>query len=490
MNAKRIYVFGFLAIMFLALSCGDKTPNKEFTQAKQNIYWANEVNAKLYDEENLNTAKDLLYKAHEAFVINEKYDESVKLSKESLKFSKKAIEKSLPLFANEEMKKAKKEVIVAKKLYADGFDKKDFDLALSYIAKAEEDYKNNKYYSFEGEEFAYRKSQKAYKLLISAEMMARKEIPNLQKRIVSIEDILKEAAKYNANKYARDKYELANNSLNNAKDLLKDNNIRESIDKINESEKLAKDLLMLAKKMTADQKVKDASEVYNKAKNVKYAMEFKEELLSAEEALKSSQSEFGKENYEASMDFAEECISRSNAVILMSEKRAKEQEQKQEQEQEKEVATKDKKELSPKKVVVNSPTSPVKKDIVVSKPPLEVKDLGIEEKLKKLDNEYSKVIHKKVKTYRVVRRKRNTDCLWRIASYKRIYRNARLWPLIYSANQDKVKNPDLIFPGQILIIPPLPDFFKERVKAVLKEVRATNKVKNNTKNNTKKLDKK
>jgi len=85
--------------------------------------------------------------------------------------------------------------------------------------------------------------------------------------------------------------------------------------------------------------------------------------------------------------------------------------------------------------------------------------------------EYANTIHKKVKTYRVVRRRRNTDCLWRIASYKKIYNDARLWPLIYSANQDKIKNPDLIFPGQILVIPPLPDFFKERVEAILKEVR-------------------
>lgn len=45
------------------------------------------------------------------------------------------------------------------------------------------------------------------------------------------------------------------------------------------------------------------------------------------------------------------------------------------------------------------------------------------------------------------------DCLWRIAVYT--YNDARLWPLIYMANRDKIKDPDLIFPGQKLTIPPV-----------------------------------
>jgi hypothetical protein len=46
------------------------------------------------------------------------------------------------------------------------------------------------------------------------------------------------------------------------------------------------------------------------------------------------------------------------------------------------------------------------------------------------------------------------DCLWRIAHT--VYRNARLWPLIYVSNRDQIKDPDLIFPGQRFTIPPPP----------------------------------
>jgi hypothetical protein len=55
--------------------------------------------------------------------------------------------------------------------------------------------------------------------------------------------------------------------------------------------------------------------------------------------------------------------------------------------------------------------------------------------------------------YIVQYNKKNRDCLWRIA--EKMYRNARLWPLIYIANKDQIKDPDLIFPGQRFVIPPL-----------------------------------
>ena len=39
---------------------------------------------------------------------------------------------------------------------------------------------------------------------------------------------------------------------------------------------------------------------------------------------------------------------------------------------------------------------------------------------------------------------------------KHYYGNASKWRVIYEANQDKIKNPDLIHPGQEFIIPDVP----------------------------------
>jgi nucleoid-associated protein YgaU len=43
------------------------------------------------------------------------------------------------------------------------------------------------------------------------------------------------------------------------------------------------------------------------------------------------------------------------------------------------------------------------------------------------------------------------DSLSKIAQHQ--YGNANLWQKIYEANRDTIKNPDLIHPGQQLVIP-------------------------------------
>lgn len=51
------------------------------------------------------------------------------------------------------------------------------------------------------------------------------------------------------------------------------------------------------------------------------------------------------------------------------------------------------------------------------------------------------------RTYTVVR----GDCLWNIA--KKYYGNGSRYTKIYNANRDKIKNPSLIYPGQVFVIP-------------------------------------
>ena len=46
------------------------------------------------------------------------------------------------------------------------------------------------------------------------------------------------------------------------------------------------------------------------------------------------------------------------------------------------------------------------------------------------------------------------ESLWRIAEYDHIYGNPRLWPRIWHRNRKLIQDPDLIFPGWQLYIPP------------------------------------
>jgi nucleoid-associated protein YgaU len=46
------------------------------------------------------------------------------------------------------------------------------------------------------------------------------------------------------------------------------------------------------------------------------------------------------------------------------------------------------------------------------------------------------------------------DCLWNISKKKKIYDNPFMWPKIWQANRDQIKDPDIIRIGEHLKIPP------------------------------------
>ncbi len=43
--------------------------------------------------------------------------------------------------------------------------------------------------------------------------------------------------------------------------------------------------------------------------------------------------------------------------------------------------------------------------------------------------------------------------LWKIANSVAVYGDGSKWPEIYEANKDKINDPDLIYPGQLFVIP-------------------------------------
>jgi nucleoid-associated protein YgaU len=45
------------------------------------------------------------------------------------------------------------------------------------------------------------------------------------------------------------------------------------------------------------------------------------------------------------------------------------------------------------------------------------------------------------------------DALWSIAARKEVYGDPLLWPIIYRANRDQIKDPRQVYPGQTLNIP-------------------------------------
>ena len=77
------------------------------------------------------------------------------------------------------------------------------------------------------------------------------------------------------------------------------------------------------------------------------------------------------------------------------------------------------------------------------------------------------VVAPKAIDYTVVR----GDHLWGIAKKGVHYGNGHAWPMIYNANRDQIKNPDLIYPAQVFKVPNLSD----------EEMAKYNKIKSNYK---------
>ncbi len=59
-----------------------------------------------------------------------------------------------------------------------------------------------------------------------------------------------------------------------------------------------------------------------------------------------------------------------------------------------------------------------------------------------------------VKKYTVGTWAKDRDCLWNIAGKIDIYGDPFLWPKIWQTNKSIIRNPDIIFPGQVLVVPP------------------------------------
>ncbi|MBI3013907.1 MAG: LysM peptidoglycan-binding domain-containing protein [Candidatus Tectomicrobia bacterium] len=61
------------------------------------------------------------------------------------------------------------------------------------------------------------------------------------------------------------------------------------------------------------------------------------------------------------------------------------------------------------------------------------------------------------------------DSLWNIAARPEVYNNPWLWPLIFTANENALKDPDLLRPGQTLIIPR--DYDEEKAREAERKAR-------------------
>ncbi len=171
--------------------------------------------------------------------------------------------------------------------------------------------------------------------------------------------------------------------------------------------------IVLSKKLSAKNKINQAKTLIQEAEDKEADKYAPDELANAKTSLLSAQDFFDKESWDSSLEKANESIAYAETCLSKIEENRKKLE-----------------ETKTPKIVESPPTSTTKKP--------------------EYTGDY------KIKTtYKVRLIPERRDCLWRISKYKNIYNNPLKWPIIYKANKDKIKDPDLIYPGQIFQIPEL-----------------------------------
>jgi len=478
-------VIGFIFI----LSCQFDVPVKEIIAAKTAIEEAKKFDAEKNAPEELKKAEALLVQSHD-FITLDKTDEAKKAANDSLASALDAEKKSLPFYSAEKIKKSDEAYTEADLAYSEKFspDKfaeagklnveakslyekndykksavsalKSYDLAVeakneslqnSSVIEKEVTTTENKLTELKGDKFSSAAENnlatagtsidnakkgiagRDYKTSLQEIDIAKKELEaaealiRKQKISSSIESLRKEMndmqGKSDSSEIKQD-LDNAMLELNGAESALEQNNITDAEMKVAQAEKLINGSGTKMKKSNALAAIAKAEKLLVQAREKDSESKYKDNLDKADKVIGEGKASIKSEKFNDGITSAEEAETIINAVLNSIETAATEVAVKNEMEQHTEADT----------TTADTKITETKTDEAVVTGPEKKEEPG--------------------KTYVVQWRKKNTDCLWRIA--QTVYKDASYWPAIYLANKDQIKDPDLIFPGQKFVIPPKP----------------------------------
>lgn len=390
-----------IIVGLVVIGCGEKIPIKEMLKAKKAIKRAYTVKADKYAPKLLDEAKNSLFSTHDE-IKKDELEKAKNLAVKSEKKANEAYDKAVVLLAKDTIEAAQKSVEGAKVAYAERLAKDELKAAEDDLKKANEQFQSKKYYeSYLTALEADKKAKKAREVALSKKNL-------LQDAITSVKSTLKKAKKYNVEKYAAEKYKLAAENLKIAEDSYGDLKLKKGFSAIEVAKINADEALVAGMEATAKDKIANSEALLDKAKKSEGAEVAKDELAAAVESLKNSKSYLSNSKYDESIASADESA-RLSTIVLGTKK--------------------------PTVIVDN-------KD---GKDGNDGTDPDASSGSGKTETDYY--------LFKVRNFQKYGDCLWNIAY--RYYKNPRLWKKIHEANRDRIKNPNLIYPGWIIKVPKL-----------------------------------
>jgi len=473
----RINIKGLSAILSSLLlfttACELKIPIREMVEAKNGIEEAYKYGADRYSPDELKNAEIKLLQSNE-FLKNEKTDDAKKAAVESKALSDAALNKALPLYSADMIKSARKSYAEAEKVFATGFSPEKFREAEDLLNRAAE-----------AEQAPdYRKSLELSAAAISAAEQAKTESlrnsASLENEINTLKSRLDSLKASPFNTAAAEEISRAGTALSDAEKFHSETDFRETVASITAARE----------DITASERIVESNAIYARIAKLR------EEINSALADEKNPAVRSGLDKAALALNRAETLIEQADfpasktavaeAEKIMAESKARSKETML-------LARIEKARADMKETEAMDTESAHEKNLAMAASLLEesaneLKNRGFERSEETVDEAETiiaavknsieraakeaalksgtvediteeKVFEEKPaeeeRIYVVQWRKKNTDCLWRISLA--VYNDASLWPAIYIANKDQIKDPDLIFPGQKFKIPPKPD---------------------------------
>ncbi len=483
MKILKICFYIIIINLLVITACRFEVPIKEMIQARILMQKASKVKAEKYANDLLEKSKASLIKCHD-WIKAEKKEEAKKAALNSQKLAQQAIDKALPLLAKDSLNGAKKIFEEAKKLYAEKFSSDEFTKAGTLLKDADKKNKEKKYWD------AHITAKQAYEVALKAKTNAAGKIPNLKNEIGELKLKVDALALKDTVKSAENDLKDIKSTLDKASTALLNNTIKEAVTFKDEAKKKLETISIKIEKVAAKNKVKKLREEVTKLKNergLKYANDDIDIVLAAlnkadtlldqdnvQEAVKNinnAETALTIAKNKTNKGIAKEKIDAVEKLITTTKTKDSKNEYNDKITQAEDLVKKSKDDLNNNlfkesiaksgqaATILNTITfasndtgNKDTKDGDITKDGSDKDGSGTDSNKETNTGTNTETKGKDFKKYTVKYNKRNPDCLWKIAL--RVYRNAKLWPIIYKANREKIKDPDLIFPGQSFVIPP------------------------------------
>lgn len=428
------------AVLAFSVGCGDPIPMEDMGIAKVAIARAETVKSEKYSPENYDGAKKALLAAHDA-VEKDKMGDAKEKAIEAKKLADAAYDESAPKLAQDTRGQAETKIREAEEANAEQFATDELASSKASLVQGDKYYEAKDYLS------SYHLFEESREKANQALTTSEAQVEAMKRDLTRVDETIEAATALGAEQSAPDTLKRAKDEAGHARGDLENKKLKSAYTHLREADKSSKEALLIAQKQAAVSELAQAETAVSSAE---------EQLSGLKTRATSSKNATALENSEEAQQ-ALQTADENMAAAKEALKAAQEAEQNQAYD---EAATQSKEARRLAQIVTDSlPETEVLLAQASDRAAGETDNASGKD-----NNEASaedtdadkptKAEKTGWKTYKVRYIPENRDCLWKIAGYKKIYNNARLWPKIYRANKGQIKNPDLIYPGQVFKIPP------------------------------------